>query len=98
MAERRPAVRKSKGGRPKGSKNKRTLMMEQVVKNLMDEATSDGPSPLEFLLTTMKNQDLPLEKRIDAAKAAAAYVHPRLNAVDNAGDKVSHEELLKELE
>jgi hypothetical protein len=47
---------------------------------------ASGLAPLDFLLTAMRNEELDLDKRIDAAKAAAPYVHPRLNATTLAGD------------
>ena len=38
-------------------------------------SAEQGVSPLEFLLSVMRDIANPLELRIDAAKAAAPYVH-----------------------
>jgi hypothetical protein len=50
---------------------------------------TSGAAPLDYLLQVMRNEELELAKRLDAAKAAAPYVHPRLAsvAVGNQDDK-----------
>ena len=70
-------------GRKPGSTTKKT-------KEIADKAIESGLTPLEYLLSEMRDTTLEREKRLDAAKAAAPYVHPRLNAVDHTsgGDKV----------
>jgi hypothetical protein len=65
-------------GRPKGSTNK----LDQEARK---KAIETGISPLEYLLGVMRNPEMDLEKRIDAAKAAAPYVHARLQAVTHTG-------------
>jgi hypothetical protein len=47
-------------------------------------SAEQGVSPLEFLLSVMRDIANPLELRIDAAKAAAPYVHPRLAQIQRA--------------
>jgi hypothetical protein len=69
-------------GRPKGSiARHRKLANEATLK-----AVGDGETPLEFLLSIMRNGALELEARKDAAKAAIAYVHPRLASIEHKGD------------
>lgn len=50
---------------------------------------SSGATPLDYLILVMRDESLDLAKRLDAAKAAAPYVHPRLAsvAVGNQDDK-----------
>ena len=67
-------------GRPKGGANK--LNDEARAK-----ALDGGTTPLEYLLAVMRDTDLDRDTRIDAAKAAAPYVHARLAAVEHSGDK-----------
>jgi hypothetical protein len=43
---------------------------------------SDSPTPLEYLVSVYTDEDNPLNVRLDAAKAAAPYVHPRLSSVE----------------
>lgn len=50
---------------------------------------ASGAAPLDYLLQVMRDDRQELAKRLDAAKAAAPYVHPRLAsvAVGNKDDK-----------
>ena len=63
-------------GRPKGSPNKATALVEKTL------GAKVGLLPREFLLGVMLNEELELPIRVDAAKAAAPYVHPRLSQID----------------
>jgi len=65
-------------GRPKGARNKRTEEQEAAIKE-------SGLSPLEFLTSVYRDEDAALDTRIDAAKAAAPYVHAKLSSVELSG-------------
>jgi|APCry1669189204_1035204.scaffolds.fasta_scaffold194598_2 DNA-binding ferritin-like protein len=65
---------RNKGGRPKGSRQRVTKFREELI-------ARKGLTPLEYLLDLMKDQAQPADVRMDAAKAAAPYVHPKLNAM-----------------
>ena len=65
-------------GRKPGGRNKMT--QEAIAKG------TDGLSPLDYLLSVMRDAGADEAKRIDAAKAAAPYVHPKLQPVDGEGD------------
>lgn len=45
---------------------------------------ASGLTPLEYMLSTMRDETKPLALRLDMAKAAAPYVHPRLSSVEQA--------------
>lgn len=60
-------------GRPKGSRNKRDL----VVEDLTAKAITEGLMPLEFFLTVLRNPAMPLGFRFECGKAAAPYVHQK---------------------
>ena len=64
------------GGRRVGSKNKKTRLLEMKV-------TDSGLTPLDYMLTVLRSEDAEPAARMDAAKAAAPYVHPRLSAIEN---------------
>lgn len=66
-------------GRPKGSRNVRTTIILEGVK-------AKGITPLEFLLSVMRDVGVDEGKRIDAAKAAAPYCHAKLQPIDKDGD------------
>jgi hypothetical protein len=69
-------------GRTPGTKNRKTLISEAVLARILKDKTT----PLDFLLTTMSSAKVPFALRIDAAKAAAPYVHKRMpQAVEVSG-------------
>lgn len=70
------------GGRKRGSLNKRTLMKQQQAKTMVQAAKEAGLTPLEYMLTVMRNPETLPQRRDDMAKACAPYVHPRLASVD----------------
>jgi len=80
-------------GRPKGSKNRRTLLLEEGAR----VAAEAGTTPLEHLLSAMRDENQPTQVRLDAAKAAAPYCHPRLTANHNSADdeRMSHEDWMR---
>lgn len=61
-------------GRKRGQKNRKTKL-------LIEAATKDGITPLEYMMKVMRDENSPLNRRDDMAKAAAPYVHPKLNAI-----------------
>jgi hypothetical protein len=44
--------------------------------------------PLDFLLAVMEDENQPMATRVDAAKAAAPYVHFRKGLIDTSGRDV----------
>ncbi|MEE4108454.1 MAG: hypothetical protein V2I24_03850 [Halieaceae bacterium] len=81
-----------RAGRPPGAKNKATRAREKAI-------TESGLSPLEYLIQVYRDEAEDTGKRLDAAKAAAPYLHPRLSSVQVSGDlTINHEQALKELE
>ena len=68
-----------RGGRQKGAANKRT-------REIADKAVAEGLTPLEYLLSVLRDEAVDRAVRLDAAKAAAPYIHPRL-----ATETVKHE-------
>jgi len=83
----RPGERR--GGRSRGTPNRRTLALRQglVTVGAPPDAAVKPPrqQPLEFLLNVMEDASHPIATRVDAAKAAAPYVHFRKGMVDQAG-------------
>lgn len=76
------AAGRKTGGRKPGSLNKRTLELQALA-----QGEPEMDSPLDFLTSVFRNVALDLDYRIEAAKAAAPYVHPRLAAVTLKGDE-----------
>lgn len=81
-----------RGGRKAGTPNKRT----QVMREIADKALSDGVTPLEVMLTTMRDLWKDAVPQVEGARPnmakamqavmiaekAAPYVHPKLSSVD----------------
>lgn len=80
------------GGRQKGTPNRATVQRQQ-------EVAESGLTPLDYLLSIMRDEQAVIDMRIDAAKAAAPYIHPRLAAIDHSGSlTIAHETALEELD
>lgn len=62
-------------GRPRGSANRKT-------REIADRAAEEGLTPLEYMLGVMRDESGTPAMRLDAAKSAAPYVHPRLSVMD----------------
>jgi hypothetical protein len=69
------------GGRRKGSKNKRT--------KLLDEKAAEGILPLDFALQIMRDPKEDKTLRVECMKAAFPYLHARRAPEDKHGDTVS---------
>lgn len=50
-------------------------------------AAEQGTSPLQYMLRVMRDETAPAERRDDMAKAAAPYVHPKLQSIELHEDK-----------
>jgi hypothetical protein len=72
------ALGRKTGGRSKGTPNKATAEKAAAI-------AASGLSPLDFMLRIMRDEGQEPEVRLDAAKSAAPYVHPRLAAVEHTG-------------
>lgn len=82
----RPGERR--GGRAKGVPNKRTTELEAKMKEQAEKIAQALPNAFEgdahaFLMTVYKDPELPIDVRLDAAKAAAPFEKPKLASVDN---------------
>lgn len=72
--------------------------MEKLARNALKQH-ADGLSPLDYILNVMRDEKKTEAERLDAAKAAAPYMHPRLQAIEHSGEIVSkHEQAIDELE
>lgn len=65
------------GGRRKGIPNRATVERQAALE-------ASGLLPLDYLLSVMRAEG-DIELRLEAAKAAAPYVHPRLANVELTG-------------
>jgi hypothetical protein len=68
----RPGERR--GGRQRGTPNKKTLIKNAVF---LAVAAEPNRSPLDFMLALMRDPQVPLDTRIEMAAAAAPFVHAK---------------------
>lgn len=66
------------GGRTRGTPNKVTAAKAA-------EVAASGLTPLDYLLSVLRNDERTVEDRMEAAKAAAPYCHPKRAPVDGEG-------------
>ena len=62
-------------GRKPGSPNKKTAELQRKI-------AAEGITPLEYMLQVLRSKNSNKLEKLDAAKAAAPYLHPRLSSVD----------------
>ena len=65
-------------GRPKGVPNKATAERQATI-------AASGLTPLDYMLAVLRDESAEPNTRMEAAKAAAPYVHPRLASIEHAG-------------
>ena len=65
-------------GRKKGTQNKVNALVRE-------QALASGESPLDYMLRVMRDPKQDISIRNDMAKAAAPFLHPRLQAIEHSG-------------
>lgn len=71
-----------RGGRKPGTPNKASIERQKKV-------AASGMTPLDYMLKVMRDENAPDDMRLDAAKSAAPYVHPKLSSVVHKGDQTN---------
>jgi hypothetical protein len=73
-------------GRPRGSKNRFTLAVEQRLQEI-------GLDPIEFLAGVVLNDDgqWTADHRLRAAIELATYIAPKRKAIEHTSDAVAHQ-------
>jgi hypothetical protein len=76
----RPKGLPKTGGRKAGAANQKTREIAEI-------AFQTGITPLEVMLQIMQTAlvNKEMDKALDAAKSAAPYMHPRLQAIEQSG-------------
>lgn len=81
------------GGRKKGTPNKLTMARKAKIE-------AAGITPLDYMLSLLRDETQEQAVRFQAAKEAAPYVHPKLATIDgNLNHTISkHDDVLAEIE
>lgn len=69
-------------GRKRGAHNKASIARQKQV-------AASGITPLDYMLTVMRNPKADKSRRDEMAKAAAPYVHPKLASVQQSGGQLN---------
>ena len=64
-----------RGGRQRGTPNRATAAKA-------DEIAASGMTPLDYMISVMRDETATRPERLEAAAKAAPYVHPRLSAIE----------------
>jgi hypothetical protein len=84
--------RRPNAGRKAGAITKRS-------REIADKALDSGLTPLDYMLERLRDQTAKPVDRMDAAKAAAPYIHPRLETIKlDATISKTPEQALSELD
>src|SRR6266496_5882082 len=70
-------------GRPKGARGK---LYELTEKQRTEMAERHGITPLDFLMSIMRDESARIGERLEAAKLAAPYLHRKMPIAVEAGD------------
>src|SRR5262249_54769499 len=71
------------GGRKRGTPNRRTIAQQEIA--------ASGLSPLEFLCAVYRDPKQSMSRRIEAARCAAPYIHPRISTTEFVPQPKPHE-------
>ena len=78
-------------GRKKGAANKATAEARKA-------ALASGISPLDFMLSVMRDETADVRRRDAMAMAAAPYIHPRLASVEHGGNQAKPAQMVMRVE
>ena len=67
--------RRPRAGRKPGATTQRT-------REIAERAIAEGVTPLEYMFAVMRDEQADIHRRDEMAKAAAPYIHPRLQAIE----------------
>jgi hypothetical protein len=73
-----------RGGKREGAGRKPNIPNRRT-RALQERVEASGMSPLDFLLSVMRNPKAKMAVRIDCATRAAPFVHAKLTAVERSG-------------
>ena len=89
------------GGRRQGAGRKKGQVAEKTAlrTKIATQALESGITPLDYMLSILRDEGQETSARFAAAKECAPYLHPRLSSVDHKGNlNITHETALSELE
>jgi len=77
--------KRTRAGRPKGG-------ISLSTRAILESMNSGGEMPIAYMLRVMRNEKAPDLRRDEMAKAAAAYLHPRIAALPEDPEEAEESE------
>lgn len=77
-------TKSNRGGARKGAGRKQGSATKKT-REIADKAAENGITPLEYMLSVMRDTEEESPRRLAAAQAAAPYVHPKLANIELSG-------------
>ena len=74
----------SYGGARKGAGRKQGAATAKT-REIANSAAAAGITPLEYMLSVMRDEDAEPRERMGAALGAAPYIHPKLSSIEHSG-------------
>lgn len=71
----------TRGGARPGAGRKPSALTQRT-REIAEKAVEGGITPLDFMLEVLRDTGNSRDERMEAAKAAAPYIHPRLAAIE----------------
>lgn len=90
-------TKESRGGKRPGA-GRKVGAITRKTREVAERSALEGITPLEYMLKIMRDELGDPDMRLDAAKSAAPYMHPRLSSIDAKVSITDHEAALEELE
>ncbi|MGL4197561.1 MAG: hypothetical protein ACRCSX_07355 [Allorhizobium sp.] len=73
-------------GGPRPGSGRKPGSTTTKTREIANKAAAEGLTPLEFMLSVLRDEQADKAQRFEAAKAAAPYIHPRLSNVESKVD------------
>lgn len=73
-------------GGPRNGAGRKPGQATKVNQKAREQALEGGISPLDYMLSILRDEKVDKAERMDAAKAAAPYVHARLASIEASLD------------
>jgi len=87
----------ARGGARQGA-GRKVGVPNKVTAERQAQIEASGLTPLDYMLSILRDETASTEDRFEAAKAAAPYVHPKLAAIEHSGGlTLSYEDALAQL-
>ena len=76
----------SSHGGPRRGAGRKAGVVTRKTREVAEKAAESGLTPLDYMLSVLRNEDADPKERMNAAVSAAPYVHAKLASVEHKGE------------